>query len=543
MVDMLKKLVSNTFVHVFIVAFAAVAAFWPTLQMFFYLDEWGALYDFTHGDYNYTIFTTRNFYLLYWLFGLNATGYFAVGIAIYTLSVVGFYFFVSHLLKNKMLGLVAGLLYATTPVGSSTVIMIWTYIAEGGYPLTVMLLVLLYLFLMYIRQKRIPYFLLVALGFLFFLELEPRRVFMFLPILTLFDYCVAKQNNHKVPRRGGGSSYVKNFKELIPTPGFLTRQLILFASFIAYYKYDISLSKLATTGRIAIAESSYDWRTKLDLGISSPTHLKPLVTLTNVLLGGPWVFLTERLTGYVDLADIKQMYLLVAITLSIAFALVIIGWKVKREWGLLAFFSLGWIHINILGIYIFSSPGVSDTTHRTLSLAAPAYALFFTISGLSLYTSLKKRKTIKSAKYLNRIFFVALFLLVSVNFMATHYNFNKFNAFHGRPARAFFKNLKTFYPTLPQNSLIYIETPKSPQLKYQLSRIYGGSPYGVGASIAVFYPEVKKEEITLVHNYQDVGEFVGGNLSKIDHVFAFYYDENGLQDRTTKIREELKQKM
>lgn len=531
MVDMLKKLASNTFVHVLIVAFAAVATFWPTISMFFYLDEWGALYDFTHGDLNYSIFTTHNFYLLYWLFGLNPTGYFAVGTAIYTLSVVGFYFLVSSLLKNKMLGLVAGLLYATTPVGTTTVTMIWTYVAEGGYPLTVMLLVVLYLFLMYKRQKRMPYFLLVALGFLFFLELEPRRVFMFLPILTLFDYCVVMRNNNKAARW---------FKKLLPTPGFLIRQAILLVSFIAYYKYDVSLSKLATTGRLAIAQSSFDWRTKLDVGVSSLTNMKPLVTLTNVLLGGPWVLVTDRLTGYVNVSDVNQVYFLVVITLIVAAALVILAWRAKREWGLLALFSLGWIHINILGIYIFSSPGISDTTHRTLSLAAPAYALFFTISGLSLYTFLKKRKIIKSTKYLNRVFFLGLFLLVGVNFIATHYSFSKFNAFHGKPARAFFKNLKTFYPTLPPNSLIYIETPKSPQLKYQLARIYGGSPYGVAASIAVFYPEVKKEEIILTHNYQDVGKFVKGDPSKVDHVFAFYFDEKGLQDKTAEKRAEFR---
>lgn len=516
---MLKKLTSNTFVHVFIVAFAAITAFWPTLQMFFYLDEWGALYDFTHGG-TYEIFTTHNYYLLYKLFGLNATGYFGVGILIYALSVIIFYVFVSDLLKNKLFGLVAGLLYATSPVGTTTTTMIWTYVAEGGYPLTIMLLLLLYLFLRYFREKKSIYFLLVVLGFAFFLELEPRRVFLFLPILFLFDWVISN-------------------KKLLPTLGFFVRQIIIFVSFIAYYNYDIALSEIVTTGKISIAESLLDGGAKLDFGIKSLTHMKPIVTLTNVLLGGPWVLLANRLTGYVDLYNVEHMRILVIVTITVAIALVALAWKVKREWGLLSMFALGWVHLNVLGFYIFSSPGVSDTTHRTLSLAAPGYALFFTISGFALYTFIKKQKT-KQVNHLSRAFILALLLLIGVNLMATHYSFNKFVSFHSKPARAFFKNLKNFYPTLPQNSLIYIETPKNPHLKYQLSRIYGGNPYGVGATIAVFYPEVKKEEISVTHNYQDVEKFVKDDPSKINRVFAFYYDEKGLQDKTIEKRAKLK---
>ena len=144
---LLKIITQNTYAQAFIVVLVAVLAFLPTLEMFFYLDEWGALYDFTHGKYSNQIFTTYNYYLLYKLFGLNATGYYAVGVLIYALSVVLFYIFASDLLKNKLFGLAAGLLYATSPVGTTTVTMIWTYVAEGGYPLTIMLLLLLYLFL------------------------------------------------------------------------------------------------------------------------------------------------------------------------------------------------------------------------------------------------------------------------------------------------------------------------------------------------------------------------------------------------------------
>lgn len=515
---MFKKLAGNAFFHVLILLAVAIYTFLPTLEMFFYLDEWGSLYEWTHFPYEFTLFTANIFYLLFRLFGTYATGYFAVGLAIYALSVVVFYIFVSRLLKSKVLGLIAGLFYATAPIGSSTVVMIWTYIVEGGYPLIVMLLLLLYLLLAYFQERKGLYFLLAFFAFLLFLELEPRRAFLFLPILILFDYLV-------------------NFKKLVPSLGFTVRLTALFLGFVAYYKYDVSLSKILSTGKIIFSDlgSTYNWQTKLALGRDSLTHAEPLITLTNILLAGPWLFISERLTGYVDLADISQIRLLVILTLAFTAALVVLAWRTKQEWGRLILFSLGWIYTNILGIYVFSSPGVSEATHRTLSLAAPGYALFITLSGAVLYTSLKKKKG-KLQKKLNGIFVLIFLIFLAINLSATRYNFNKFNTFRSRPARAFFSDLKRFYPTLPANSLIYIETSPTPQIKYRLSRIYGGNNYGAGSTIAVFYPERTMQEIDVVRDYQAVEKFIGNDPSKIDRVFAFYYDENGLSDITVDIR-------
>lgn len=520
---MLKKLANNTILHILLVATLTLFAFSPTLENFFYLDEWGNLYEWTHGyPYKYTLFTAHIFYSLFKTFSLNATGYFAAGLAVYTLSVIVFYLFVSRLLNNKVLGLVAGVLYATSPVGVSTTTMVWTYVAEGGYPLTVMLLVLLYLLLAYTQGRRSLHLFLLFFAFMFFLELMPRRSFLFLPILVLFDYLV-------------------NFKKsVMPNLGFVTRTAVLFALFIAYYKYDVSITKIFSTGRISFLESAsvYDWQTKLMVAKEALADSRPLITLTNILLAGPWLFVSERLTGYVNLADVDHVRFVVIITLVVVISLVILAWKVKQKWGQLLLFSLGWIHINILGIYIFSSPGVNDTAHRTLSLTSPGYALFVTLAGASLYTFFASRLK-KPSLTLRRVFIFVFLVVLAGNFLATRHTFEKFNKFHSRPARAFFSDLKRFYPTLPPNSLIYIQTTSNPQIKYQLSRIYGGNNYGSGSTIAVFYPEIKKEEILVVHNITEVEKFVGNDSTKINRVFGFYYDQTGLQDKTEEIRQKL----
>lgn len=518
-----NHLIRNTYLHIIIVAIVAFFTFLPTLENFFYLDEWGNLYEWTHNyQYKFTVYTSHIFYILFKTFGLNATGHFASGLAVYILSVVIFYLFVSRLLKSKILGVIAGLFYATAPVGINTTTMVWTYIAEGGYLFTVMLLALLYLFLTYLQERKVLHLVLLFFAFMLFMEFMPRRTFMFLPILILFDYLV-------------------NFKKLVPNLGFVARAAGLFLGFIAYYKYDISLSKIFLTRGINFSESTYDWQTKFELGKQSLTDAQPLITLSNILLAGPWLFISERLTGYVDLVDISEIGYVVYGTLFVTALLVILAWKVKREWGQLILFSLGWIHINILGIYIFSSPGVSDVAHRTLSLASPGYALFVTLAGATLYTFFARKNRKPSIK-LKRIFIVLFIIFFVGNFLATRYTFEKFNNFHSRPAKDFFKDLKNYYPTLPANSLIYIDTPGDAQIKYKLSRIYGGSNYGSNATLAVFYPEITKEEIEVTRDFALVQKSVGTDQTQINRVFAFYYDKKGLSDITSDIRTQLKNK-
>ncbi|OGY09549.1 MAG: hypothetical protein A2782_03325 [Candidatus Blackburnbacteria bacterium RIFCSPHIGHO2_01_FULL_43_15b] len=519
---MLKRIFNNTPLNLTIVLATAIITFFPTLKMYFFMDEWGNLYEWTHGyQYRYSVFPGEVFHFLFETFGLNATGYYATGLVGYALSVVIFYLLVSRTLKSKLLGLIAGLVYATCPIGINTVQMVWTYVAEGGYPLTIALLILLYLMVGYFQEKKIYYFILVSVCFLLFLELEPRRVFLFLPLLFLFDYFY-------------------NFKKIIPNVGFFLRQAILLFIFVAYYRYNVTLSNIILHSGVVFLSgaSTFDWQTKANFSKVALASPQPLISLTNILLAGPWIFISERLKGHVDLVDIKQVYQVVIATLSLAGLIVVLALKTKKQWGLLLLFSLGWIYANILGFYIFSSPGVNDAPHRYLSLAAPGYALFVTLSIASLYAFFAKRNK-KAKPKLKKVFVAILLGIIVVNFLSVKTNFDKFNDFHGKPARAFYKSLKEYYPTLPPDSILYFQTPPSPAVKYKLSRIYGGSNYGVPATIAVFYPERKKEELVWATDLVKVEEFIKSDKTRIDRVFAFYYDDNGLWDKTEEVRKKL----
>lgn len=515
---MLKKLSTNIWFQPLIIFLVAILTFLPTVQMFFYLDEYGNLYDFSHGDFRGTnIFTAKVFSVFFHFFGTNPEGYFAVGTLIFALSALLFYFFVSKLTSNKLLALLAALIYATSPVGTSTVVMIWTYVMEGGYPLTIALLLLLFLLLRYFKDRRIYYYFLALFAFMVFMELEPRRVFLFLPIIILFDYLMHFQ------------------KIIIPDYRFFLRQIPFFALFTLYYKYNVTLSGIFSNKRIYLNDTgNYDWQTKLDLLLNTFSDPKPLVTLANILLGPILIFPKEIL----NLTAIKETYFWTFMIVVMVVFLVVIGWKVKREFGLILVFALGWMYINIIGIYVFSSPGISEVTHRTLSLAAPGYALFISLSGYCLYKYLKAKKVKRFN--VDKVFVIFCIVFLVYSMIATRNHFENFNKFRSYASHGFFKSLKTYYPTLPPNSIIYIETSGNPHIKNQLTRIYGGNNYGAGATIAIFYPELKKDELDVLRDYKKVLEFVDGDLLKIDHVFAFYFDEKGLADKTDEVREKLR---
>ena len=76
-------------------------------------------------------------------------------------------------------------------------------------------------------------------------------------------------------------------------------------------------------------------------------------------------------------------------------------------------------------------------------------------------------------------------------------------------------------------------------MKSRLYNIYKGNSFGAGGTLSIFYGHTYKE-LDLADNYEDVQKFAGSNSAKIDHVFAFYYDKNGLSDITVKTRSHLK---
>ncbi|MDP3941268.1 MAG: hypothetical protein Q8Q49_03065 [bacterium] len=520
MVGFIKKATENSLLNCAIIVFFAFLTFIPTLFMFFYADDFAYLYKLSQGEsflfpYQHSASFIKPFYLL---FGLNPLGYFVTGVFMLALSAVVLYLFASRLLRSKRLGLLAGIICATTPVGIDTVFQIGTFI--NGYITTIGLLVLLILLHRSVSEKKTLFYVIALLSYVLFLELKPVRVFLFVPVLAVFDY-------------------VMHGKHVLPDRQFLKRQVPFALLFILYFE----MRSFVVPTHATLRQMPTMLQAVKDT-ISAFFDMQPFIALANVLTGAPLVFLANTFaistkSGIVvSLETVGHPYIWTALTLLVALGSIVLTWQVKREWGKLQLFCVLWIYITILGFYVFSSPGVSETTARTVTQASPAYAVFFTLAGFALFTYLKAKKYV-SRKALSRFFVFCMIAVVAVNIFATWFHLNRFNELRSRHAYAFFHDLKQYYPSVPVDSLLYIKIAEKPYIQSRFYNIIKDGFYGGRAGFAVFYGYAW-DEINYTREYSEVLKFVGKDPKKIDRVFAFSFDDQGLSDMTTKVRTELK---
>lgn len=107
-----------------------LVAYGQTLNMYFWVDDWGMAYKmrypeadipnfgpgiFGNGAYRYNV---TPFILLYPLFGLNATIYFAIGLAFYFLATLAVYLLAKELSGKKLIGLISAAIFASGYIGS-----------------------------------------------------------------------------------------------------------------------------------------------------------------------------------------------------------------------------------------------------------------------------------------------------------------------------------------------------------------------------------------------------------------------------------------
>lgn len=516
---MVNKYLQNTFFHLILLTVVSFLTFIPVLRMYFYSDDYGDLYTLTHGGMRYNDswlspdFRNHLIQFLYNFFGLEPIGYYIVGVAVFITTVILFYFFARNLFQNKLLGLVSGLIYATTLVGVDTVFMITTFYVESGYPVTLTLLILLFLLLKFFQQKLILYYILTAMLLHVFLSLQPKRGFLLMPVIHLFDYLI-------------------NAKKFLPSFGTFLRQIPLFIIFLYAYAQVPSIIDFLN-GDFVIKSSTIDVDAKIETLLKGFLDIRPLYSLVNVILNVPLALINYQ---NVDISILDHGSFWTILTVFFILILVILAWRLDKLWGKSLLFSLAWIYFNILGFYVFSSPGISEATNRTVTLSAPGYALFMTVLGLVVYSYAKKILGKRLANF-GKIFNLIVILFLILSFGITFFHFEDFNQRRTKYTRVFFDDLKGYYPEIPANSRFYIE-PKNTHYKSRLYNIYKGNSYGVGGTLAIYYGHTYKD-LDLFHDYEEVQGFVGKDIKLIDHVFAFYYDENGLTDITYDIRSSL----
>ena len=113
-----------------LLALIVLLSYGQTLNMYFWVDDWGMAYKMQHpeanipnfgpgifgdGAYRYNV---TPFIMLYPLFGLNAFPYFLIGIIFYFLATLVVYLLAKEIFEKKSIGLVSAAIFASGYIGS-----------------------------------------------------------------------------------------------------------------------------------------------------------------------------------------------------------------------------------------------------------------------------------------------------------------------------------------------------------------------------------------------------------------------------------------
>lgn len=167
--------------YIFLLMFITLVAYGQTLNMYFWIDDWGMLFNMIHPDifpgnfghpaYRYN---TTPFVLLYPFVGLNSQIYFGLGLIQYFIASVIVFLFTRSMTKNRLIGLCAALLFSSGYIGSYAL-----YRLSNSYQLieTAIFMVLTVWFIfLYYKNKKIRYYLLSLFFFTATLEFFILRV-------------------------------------------------------------------------------------------------------------------------------------------------------------------------------------------------------------------------------------------------------------------------------------------------------------------------------------------------------------------------------
>lgn len=161
--------------YLFFLAVITLVAYGQTLNMFYWIDDWGMLFNMIHPDifpgnfghpaYRYN---TTPFVFLYPFVGLNSQIYFGLGLIQYFIAGVVVFLLTRSMTKSRLIGLCAALLFSSGYIGSYGL-----YRLSNSYQLietAIFMVLTVWSIFLYYKSKKIRYYLLSLFFFTATLE-------------------------------------------------------------------------------------------------------------------------------------------------------------------------------------------------------------------------------------------------------------------------------------------------------------------------------------------------------------------------------------
>ena len=486
-----------------------------TLAMYFWKDDSALMFKaqnpaveagfwgkgvFGEGPYRHIV---EPFALLYPVFGLEPSFYFAVGLIFYFAAAVCVYVLALTLFQRRLPAVLTAAIFASGYIASDTVYGLTNSLQTSrGIAMAALLVTF---FVQYLRSKNILWYILAVVLFFFTLDTVYIRSHGLIFVIAAADI------------------FFSPFK-LSPKwfLGFIARQVPFVFIFYKIYLQSVSTSFAA---RHAIADIAGGDITPL---------LSPVVSLGNlfipdVLLGS----ITPRIKSVLGITSNFPFLEVVSCLLFLLVLAVLTLLLLKKKnsmWKILPFAFI-WIVANIVLYFAFDTKQVLGSTHRYFSYSFVGFALF--VSAVCTATGqlfFSKRQTLVS---------IALAAVLIVSYLRLGaIEQNSIIAKKSIPARRFFSTLKQTVPILPKGSLVYFDIFNSPEVKNEFDDFFGAGSMPESTVIAIYY-DLDRYDIQLSYSFDDVFKKLKEKALPIDRLYTFYYDLHGLHNTTDTVRSQL----
>lgn len=522
--------------HIFLISIFSFLSLHETLNMFFIGDDFGFVYRLkNHGVYTWPQHHLVNMYRpLYDLFGIEPSGYFAVGLLFFIISAVLFYFLARSIFSNNFYALAAGLIYATAPTGIESVEMMVVYLATY-YALALFSLILIF-FIKFLRTGRILFFILSSVILSFSFETVTYRAFLF-PIV-MFPLGLFFWDRKKL-----------QIKKLAISYGIIIILFLFFYLFRVFlFQWNSNFTSLKTN--LDLNYVMIAWKSFQSRFISQFPGNNYFSGFFEYLFGSMYASPIRALYPIIGTINIiftipsGKVIPLLHIPLSLAVILFsVFLLKKKKKIGSfninIYFASLAFIFFAVLAYFLPYTRNLMPAKDHYATYTLPGYALFFTSVFIVLINLLNKQKI----TFLKLIPYLVLLLLIFINLKSNRNDLTEYNrrVFYVRP---FFEQIKELQPTLPSNPIIYIQPVVNAdddpaEAKWRLYDIWHGGIKGPNIIFGLLYNNVKVDETIAASTREAIEDVVKKDPKLIDLVYSFDYDLNGLHPTTDKVRKKL----
>ncbi|MDO8658528.1 MAG: discoidin domain-containing protein [Candidatus Levybacteria bacterium] len=512
--DFIKK--RSFFLFLFALIIISFYSVGPSIGFYFYADDYVPLYRIQQDEYlNGWPYTYINLFFIpiYYIFRIHAEAYFGFGILTHFIAALFVYLFVKVLTKNKLVSVLSSLIFATGYIGVSHFGMIISSINNINI---INICITMILYLLWIDKRKIRYYL-AALILLWFslISITVRAYPLILFLLTLEVVLSLSKGGLKM-----------QLKKII-------LQIISFVPifFIGYYSGIFSFLK--SSGNVS-KDSMSIVKTIANIGLDDISLQMPVKIIEAL---GRFVII-EPVSSSIWKYPHKPPYLIAGF-IFLAFIAFIIFYKKKtvemrfrKSLLILLLLSIE----GFLGLLIITPIAAENATSRYLTISLLGFSgIFPTIFYILLSESrLRFRK-----RYVGHICIILTLPIIVLYAQSSRVYLSKIADSQGFYAKKFFKQLKSYIPSVSGNNLFYFETAEYFPVSSRFGSIIIGALMPEEVTLATFY-KVPINTVKISHNIYDTLDYLKNNSIKPNNLHSFYYDENGLVDTTKKIESLLK---